>query len=118
MKSFARGELNISVKGNGRRVYMSWNGRSAERDPAALLNPYLEELLDEIQNRDLLIAFQELQHMNSSTVSPIIQFVKRLNEQGIDTRITYDGNSKWQSASFKALNGLAKVMKHIKVEEA
>ncbi len=117
MKSFARGELKISLKGNGRRVYMSWNGRSAERDPATLLNPYLEGLLDEIQNRELLIAFQELQFMNSSTVSPIIRFLKKLNERQVDTRITYDGRSKWQSASFKALNGLAMMMKHITVEE-
>lgn len=117
MKSFTRGELNISVKGNGRQVYMSWNGRSAERDPAALLNPYLESLLDGIHDRDLLIAFQELQYMNSSTVSPIIQFLKNLNQRQVETRITYDGRSKWQSASFKALNGLAMMMKHITVEE-
>jgi hypothetical protein len=118
MKNFANGELQIALNGGGERVRMLWNGRSTDREPGRQLTPYLNDLLDELSGRELLISFQGLAYMNSSTVTPIIQFLKHLNERRIDTRVTYDGRSKWQRSSFRALSGLAMMMKHVTVEEA
>ena len=116
MNDFSHAELRISLNGNADRVHMTWRGRSAAGNPGFRLNPYLNDLADELAGRKLLVSFQKLEYMNSSTVSPVIQFVKNLNDRGIRTRITYDGRSKWQSASFKALGGLAIMLKHISVE--
>lgn len=121
MKNFSSGDLRISVNGMngmGGRVRMMWNGRSTDREPGRQLTPYFNGLLDELEGRGLLISFQGLEYMNSSTVTPIIQFLKNLNERNIETRVAYDGRSKWQRASFRALSGLAMMMKHVTVEEA
>jgi len=53
--------------------------------------------------------------MNSSTVPPIIQLIKNLSSKGIATKIFYNKESKWQAASFKALEAISKAMPGIEV---
>ena len=114
MEKFAEGALEISMETNG-SVKMTWLGRSENRDPALLLNPYLSKIIDAIEGKKMEIDFTRFEYMNSSTVPPIIQMVKSLETKGISTKVIYNKDSKWQEASFKALQVITTKMKHIEV---
>jgi len=102
---FEEGEKNI----------ITWVGKSEARDPSSLLNPYFKNISKAFKGKELEIKFEQLRYMNSSTVPPIIQLIKDLEENGIKSTITYDKNSKWQVASFKALETIVRIMQNITV---
>ena len=115
MKNFKGGSLEINLSKEGNKNLMQWHGQSVDRSPSALLNPYLDGLINDLKGTELIVDFIKLEYMNSSTVPPIIQFLKNIDASGITTTITYDANSKWQAASFKALETLALMMNNITV---
>lgn len=108
--------LNITVQADESPVKMVWTGESNDRNPSLALNPYFDSLLNQLKGRKLVISFAHLKYMNSSTVAPIIRFIKNLDAAGVETLITYDKRSKWQAASFKALATLSKLMTQISVK--
>lgn len=116
LKDFANDSLKINISYDGHKAVMDWLGQSDSRNPAAALNPYLDSLLEEMEDVELTINFAELEYMNSSTVPPIIQFLKKLDAQEIQTQVTYKAASKWQSASFKALETFSRILKCLKVK--
>lgn len=95
---------------------MTWLGQSDSRNPAIEINPYLDSLLDELKAFELIIKFDDLEYMNSSTVPPIIQFLKKLNTNEVKTLITYNTEKKWQAASFKALETFSSILNFITVK--
>ena len=115
MENFSNSSLAIRLNQTGSKTLMSWMGQSDDRNPSLSLNPYLDRLAENLKGTELTIRFAQLEYMNSSTVPPIIQFMKKLDTDGVRTVITYDARSKWQSASFKALETLALMMKNISV---
>ncbi len=115
MKNFNCASLKIVFNKQGGRTLMSWIGQSDDRNPSVSLNPYLDSLIDGLKGTELIVEYRRLDYMNSSTVPPIIQFLKKLNSNGIKTEIVYDSNSKWQCASFKALETLSLMMNNITV---
>jgi len=116
MKNYEVGSLKIEVQEVDERVTMTWLGESDAREPSETLSPFLASLLKELSGKEILINYQQLAYMNSSTVPPIIHFIKNLDSDGIKTLIVYDAASKWQSASFKALETLSTVMPNITVK--
>ncbi len=96
-------------------ISMLWSGRSENKEPSVILGPYLVEIIDEINGRKLDIDFTKLEYINSSTVLPIIQMLKYLHSKKVSAKIYYDKESKWQSASFKALEAISKAMPGIQV---
>ena len=100
----------------GKKNILTWVGKSESRDPSSLLNPYFKSIFGKFKGKDLELKFEQLKYMNSSTVPPIIQLIKDLEEHGIRSTITYDNNSKWQAASFKALETIVRTMKNITVK--
>jgi hypothetical protein len=115
MKGLTTGSLTIDFKIINNEVILAWCGKSDERNPSEALNPYLDSLIDELKGKIVSLEYLNLEYMNSSTVPPIVQFIKKLNTNNIETKIIYNSKSKWQSASFKALDALSKVMQHITV---
>ncbi len=115
MNNFVDGRLNITIAKDENKTIMSWIGMSESRSPGALLDPYLDGIIDELHG-ELLIEFRELEYMNSSTVQPIVQFIKKLDTNSLKATISYDKDSKWQAASFKALETITKQMEHITIE--
>jgi hypothetical protein len=103
---FEEGEKNI----------ITWVGKSESRDPSSVINPYFKNIFTKFKGKELEIKFEQLKYMNSSTVPPIIQLIKDLEENGIKSTITYDKNSKWQVASFKALETIVRTMNSITVK--
>ncbi len=116
MKNFNSGTLRIVLNKRGSESSMSWIGQSDERNPSASLTPYLDSVISDLKGTHLTIEYSRLEYMNSSTVPPIIQFLKKLNINGIKTIVTYDASSKWQRASFKALETLSLMMNNVTVK--
>jgi hypothetical protein len=114
MENLKDGALEILIA-DGERIQMSWLGRSENREPAAVLNPYLGKIVDAIAGKKLDVDFARLEYMNSSTVPPIIQMIKLLDTRGVETKIFYNKDSKWQAASFKALETISRMLNHVQV---
>lgn len=116
MENFEHGSLKIELSKRGRYVTMTWLGQSDDRNPAESLMPYLNGLIGDLKETRLTIDFTKLEYMNSSTVPPIVQLLKTLDVNEIQTVITYDAQSHWQRASFKGLSATSLMMKNITVE--
>ena len=114
MSNFKNENLEI-VLNLGSTNKITWNGISDNRDPFKLLNTYFNDIMKDLSGKELEIDFLNLKYMNSSTVTPIIQLIKDLNNQGISTTVFYDKNSNWQLASFKALETISTTLTHIKI---
>jgi hypothetical protein len=107
--------LEITMQ-EGPKNIVTWIGKSESRDPSSVINPYFKEIFEKFKGKELEIKFEQLKYMNSSTVPPIIQLIKDLEENNIKSTITYDKNSKWQVASFKALETIVRTMNNISVK--
>jgi len=115
MKELNEGKLEIKVNEGADRTVLTWVGHSDAQEPARFLTPYLTELIENFSGGEILMDFSELSYMNSSTISPIIQFLKMADSKGIKTTLEYKGGSVWQNASFRALETLSGVMKNISI---
>lgn len=107
------GDLTLITSRENDKTVLSWEGESNERNPDETLAPYLENFISTL-NGSLIIKFNSLYFMNSSTVYPIITFLTKLNENKINTEVHYSESSAWQKTSFKAMNALADILTHIK----
>jgi hypothetical protein len=106
--------LYLSVGKEDGKTVMVWKGESDEKNPSESLIPFFDSVIDKIEGK-FEIVFNELDYMNSSTIHPLIMFIKNLNDKEINTTIFYDKQSKWQEASFKALYALTNVLTSINV---
>ncbi len=79
MENFDNGSLKIIMNKRGKYVTMSWNGQSDDKNPQEALTPYLDGLLEELEEKQLTIEYNRLEYMNSSTVPPVVQFLKKLD---------------------------------------
>ncbi|OHD65018.1 MAG: hypothetical protein A2176_04515 [Spirochaetes bacterium RBG_13_51_14] len=107
--------LEITLQ-EGPKNIVAWIGKSEARDPSSVIIPYFKQIFNKLKGKELEIKFEQLKYMNSSTVPPIIQLIKDLEENSVTSTITYDKNSKWQVASFKALETIVRTMDHITVK--
>lgn len=117
MDNLKSGNLTVEIenKKGALSVQIKWIGKSDKREPASVLVPYLNGLIQELKGRKVEVVFTELKFMNSSTVPPIIQFMKDLSNNSSESIFIYNKNSNWQAASFKALETISKSLKNIEV---
>lgn len=116
MENFDNGSLQIVLNKRGKYLTMSWIGQSDAKKPQELLTPYLDSLIDGLDETHLTIEFDRLEYMNSSTVPPIVQLLKKLDTKGIKTVVKYDMQANWQRASFKGLEAMAMMLENVRVE--
>jgi hypothetical protein len=114
MENLKSDALEITFEAGPKNI-ITWIGKSEAREPSSLINPYFNEIINKLKGKELEVKFEQLQYMNSSTVPPIIEMIKNLEQHEIKSIITYDKNSKWQAASFRALEVIVKTLKHIQV---
>lgn len=105
MDSLAAGDLTIEVEERADALVCTWRGRSNDRHPGDLLNPYFERLLAAAVGggRALEMQFQDLQHFNSSTITTLIRLIQDARARKVRLILVYDQNLKWQRLSFDAL---------------
>lgn len=104
-QTFAEDELTIEVVDEPERIVLHWLGRSVQRNPGDFLIPILTKALQQglDGNKPLVWDFQELQHMNSSTITPIIKSLQIANRGAHRVQVLYRKEKKWQDLSFSAL---------------
>ena len=102
---FEAGELRIEVNVAPEGVRLDWTGRSAEREPGKLLAPFFGDTLLQATTASAAVEmhFENLQHLNSSTINALIHFLRLAREAGVAVTLVFDPGLKWQLLSFEAL---------------
>lgn len=116
MEDLKFNKLLIKIEEDGELVRVIWSGVSDDMAPGKVINPYLSSLLESIGKRKVSIELYPLEFMNSSTVPPIIQFIKLCSNKNLDILILYSESKEWQRFSFKSFETFALVYKNLKIE--
>ena len=98
-------ELHIEIVESPEGLRANWSGRSTHRDPAKVLHPFFERILERARGRNVPISmhFEKLEQFNSSTIAALIQLINVARDSGVQMMVHYDKSLKWQTLSFEAL---------------
>ena len=114
MKAF--GNLHIEVlwlqDGSAR---VNWSGESDALDPGAALTPYLADLVRTLRGKSVQVHFGNLRYMNSSTVTPLMQFIRDLSAAAMRVTVLYRADLQWQVTSFRAMRVVARKWSNVDV---
>jgi len=104
-KSYVSNLLKIEVQESNDSITTRWTGKSIDRNPSNFLNPILVEIVNRSTefNKRMVLDFQKLDFMNSSTVTPLIKILERAHKGKMSVTVTYNKQMKWQDLSFSAL---------------
>ncbi|HYX93192.1 MAG TPA: hypothetical protein VE782_16620 [Myxococcaceae bacterium] len=104
-ENFVDGPLSLRLFETEDSVCLEWHGQSMAREPGRFLLPILSKALDLGLQRDkrLVIDFQQLEYLNSSTITPVIRILEHARRGHSRVRILYSKALKWQALSFTAL---------------
>jgi hypothetical protein len=104
-KVYSNKELELSVRDQDDAIRVSWTGRSTARDPVAFIGPILSEALarSAADDKQLVLDFQALVYMNSSTITPVIRILHEVKKGKSRVLVLYKKAAKWQELSFSAL---------------
>jgi len=100
--NFSHDELSIILKRGDTQMILEWRGKSKSKNPGEKLVPYFDAIIDRLKDKVAVVDFRKLEYISSSTVLPIIQLIKMLNNNKIKTVLIYDKDSSWQELSFAA----------------
>ena len=105
IETYTNNKLTLTVEENDSTITVSFTGQSTEREPGKFINPILS---DAIQNsrkykKSVLIDFEKLEYMNSSTITPIIKILEGAKKTGDAISLRYNMSRKWQELCFSAL---------------
>ena len=105
MDHLAAGDLEVRVTEKPGCLVLEWKGRSNDRQPGRLLDPYFAKLVDEAAagQSSIEMHFEALDHFNSSTITTVIQFIQTARSAGVRLAIVYDSTLQWQKLSFEAM---------------
>lgn len=96
-------ELAFSERPDAHRI--CWKGRANDPRPTALLAPLFEDLLHLAQKK-IEFDMSGLEHISSSTLVLIMQFLKKAHEQGLVAEVKYDSTVRWQRMTFAPLRNM------------
>ena len=105
------GELTIEPRQSpGGPVELFWRGKSNDRHPARTVVPYVAEVLAAAKAESALVRlhFETIEHMNSSTITAIIQIIQDARTRRTQLVIVFDPSKNWQKLSFEALGVFVK----------
>ena len=97
--------LTIEVIEHESTIDVNWEGKSIDREPSKFVSPILVKVLEMASalNKRIIMDFQSLSYMNSSTITPIIKILDRAKNGMTKITITYQKTLKWQELNFSAL---------------
>ena len=104
-KSFSNNLLKVDLVETTDAIVTEWSGKSVDRNPSKFITPLLANLLEQHSDieKKLILDFQKLDYMNSSTITPIIKILERAKRGKIQLMVKYNKLLKWQDLSFSAL---------------
>ena len=116
--AFAQDGLQIEATASTQGIMLTFTGEVSMSDPASFLSPYLERALQTAKANDvaLVLDFSSLSFMNSSSLVPVVEAVRRMGEAGVAGRLVYRRSVSWQRVSYQCMKVLANVYKHVQVE--
>jgi hypothetical protein len=99
------GELSIDSTVGPECLRLEWRGRSAARDPRAVLVPYFEQAIAAARDSGtpLEMHFEALDYFNSSTIAALIDAIRLGSEHRVPMVMIYKESVRWQRMSFDAL---------------
>jgi hypothetical protein len=97
--------LTIQVVEHENSIDVSWKGKSVDREPSKFISPILVKVLGMAGdlNKRIIMDFQSMSYMNSSTITPIIKILERAKSGMTKITIFYQKSLKWQELNFSAL---------------
>lgn len=113
---FSSDRLTISHATTPSRYTLFWRGECDFRDPTEALGPTLRGVLPELRDRRLVLDFRGLNFMNSSSVSPILMFIKAACSRGIPVHLIYNVNLSWQRTTASSMRALSRSLRNLSVE--
>jgi hypothetical protein len=104
-KSYSNNLLQVDLMETDDSIIAEWSGKSVDRNPSKFITPLLANLLERNGNskKTLILDFQKLDYMNSSTITPIIKILERAKRGKVQLVVKYNKLLKWQDLSFSAL---------------
>jgi hypothetical protein len=110
MENLTAGDLFIDVVDASRALELHWRGKSTNRHPATVLEPFLTPVIAEAARRGHAVQmhFEKLAHFNSSTIGCLIQAIEQARAHGVKLVLVYDEKLAWQRLSFDALRVFVK----------
>jgi hypothetical protein len=97
--------LTIQVVEHENSIDVNWEGKSVDREPSKFISPILVKVLEMAGdlNKRIIMDFQSMSYMNSSTITPIIKILERAKNGMTKITIFYQKSLKWQELNFSAL---------------
>jgi hypothetical protein len=110
MESLNAGDLFIDVVDAATALQLHWRGKSTNRHPVQVLEPFLMPVIAEAarRGRPLQMHFEKLAHFNSSTIGCLIQAIEHARAKNVKLVLVYDEKLAWQRLSFDALRVFVK----------
>ncbi len=104
-EKYTNKHLSIEVVENEMTIDVKWEGKSIDREPGRFISPILVKVLEMASalNKRIVMDFQSLSYMNSSTITPIIKILDRAQKGMTKITISYQKALKWQELNFSAL---------------
>lgn len=104
-ESFISNLLRIEVQEDNDSIVACWSGKSVDRNPGKFITPILVGLLNKSSDlkKQIILDFQKLDYMNSSTITPLIKTLERAKSGKARVTVLYKKLLKWQDLSFSAL---------------
>jgi len=105
-EKFASHFLTLEKNVGDTSITIRFIGKSNERNPSKFISPILSDVLHQSDsgNKEIVLDFNELEYMNSSTITPILKILdKATREKHYRITIVYRQSLKWQDLSFSAL---------------
>jgi hypothetical protein len=105
LQELRSGELRIDSHIDPECLRLVWHGRSAARDPRAVLVPYFEQVIDVARRSGAPVQmhFEGLDYFNSSTIAALIDAIRLGAEHRVPMVMIYKESIRWQRMSFDAL---------------
>ena len=107
--------LVFAVEQSAGTATIGLKGVSDARFPSHFLNPLIEEWVERLKDSEVTVDLRQLEYMNSATVMPIINMVKRLDANGMPVRVVFL-DVDWQRIHGNCMAAIARTLKNVRVE--
>ena len=117
-KSYVNEPLRINVKEKADCISLEWTGKSVDRDPGKFITPILVNALGRTSHssKRIVLDFQKLDYMNSSTITPIVKILDRAKRGSTRVTALYDKSLRWQDLAFSALEIFQTADKRVEIK--
>ncbi|WP_394827727.1 hypothetical protein [Pendulispora albinea] len=95
---------------------IAWEGVSDARNPNAFLEPLLQKILAGLRATKVTVDLRLLEYINSATVSPILNLIKRCDTDHVATTVLYDTGVDWQRVNYQCMRTIARTLSHVEVK--